>query len=77
MSPTRRIVRKHGDRKLLMKNSSPQRSQGKSDSASQKERNLKFLGKGSPKKEEPPQMTLASQEIKKMEEEKKKEALRK
>ena len=62
MSPTRKIVRKHGDRKLLMRNSSPQRSQGGgSQTSSQKGRNLKFTGGGqnSPRKASPPKMSLA------------------
>ena len=68
MSPTRKIVRKHGDRKLLMRNSSPQRSQGEgSQTSSQKARNLKFLGKqgSSPRKPSPPpKMSLAEEEVK-------------
>lgn len=70
MSPSRKIVRKQGDRKLLMRNSSPQKSQGEgSQTSSQRARDLKFLGKlDSPRKPSPPQkMSLAEEEVKNIE----------
>ena len=60
MSPTRKIVRKTGDRKLLVKNSSPQRSQGGgSQASSQNKRDLKFLAKEAESKLPPVRQSLA------------------
>ena len=48
-SPNRKIVRKHNERKLLMRNGSPQRSQKSQESGSRNSRNLKFSQKSPPK----------------------------